>query len=123
MDPNLLASIATAVVAAAGAVFASVAQRRRIRAEAETAAGAAELIQDERTRAAFQDAAKAERRAARWADAFSRAYRWIVNHITDHHPDQTPPRRTDFDPPHDDDTPPPEPKQQKPPGYGGMYGR
>jgi hypothetical protein len=123
VDPNLLASIVTAVVAAAGAVFASVAQRRRIRAEAESVAGEAELIQDARTRAAFSDAAKAERRAARWADAFARAYRWIVNHITDHHPDQEPPRRTEFDSPHDDATPPPVPKQRKPPGYGGTYGK
>lgn len=93
-----------AFVTAVGTVAYQLAQRRRIQQDAGSIAADIERMQDERTRHAYTDALQAEQRASKWADAFRRAYRWIVNHMTDHHPAEAPPPRDLFV--DDDDTNP-----------------
>lgn len=94
LDRDLVLALLTAAATSGGAIWYANAQRRKIMKEAGSVEAETDRLTDERTRAAIADALKAERRASSWADAFARAYRWIVYHMIDHHDDDPPPRDT-----------------------------
>lgn len=106
MDRELLTAI-TALVVAAGSIASGAYANRKIKSEARSVAAETDRIEDERRRSAQQEARQAERRAARWSDAFYRLWRWLQAHWLEHHHSdnlELPARETFAGP--DDDTDP-----------------
>ncbi len=89
MDREFLITLLTLAGTSGATVWLANANRRKIDREAQSVAAETDRIQDTRTRNALADAAEAERRAAKWSDAFHRLWSFLQRHFASYHGDES----------------------------------